>query len=264
MNLEKRFATLAGLLVLLGPMTPGASAVPSPGTYTGTTQQGRSFSLVVDASGHVRSWSVGFTCGATNGTTSVSTDCTPIGNSFSCGTASCIPYQAMSHITGTFGGSSVTGTFDLSQMPDAISSCCSLAGQTFSASLPGPPACAADADTMCLDDTSGDRRFRIEVAYQTAQAGGRSGNGQAVSLAAEGVTRGGLFWFFAADNPELLIKVLNGCALNQKYWVFFSAGTNVGVTIRVDDTTTGEYKVYTYSDGHPVPTVQDTTALPCS
>jgi hypothetical protein len=76
--------------------------------------------------------------------------------------------------------------------------------------------------------------------------------------------RAGLFWFFSSDNPELLIKVLNGCALNDRFWVFFSAGTDVGLTLTVTDTVTGHTFVRTNTDHHPVETVQATDALPCS
>jgi hypothetical protein len=30
----------------------------------------------------------------------------------------------------------------------------------------------------------------------------------------------GAFWFFAAANVELIVKVLDGCALNGAHWVF--------------------------------------------
>ena len=36
----------------------------------------------------------------------------------------------------------------------------------------------------------------------------------------------GLFYFFGASNLEMLIKVLNACGLNDRYWVFFAATTN--------------------------------------
>lgn len=123
--------------------------------------------------------------------------------------------------------------------------------------------CVANASTLCVDDQAGDRRFKVQAPFHTSQGGGRSGNGNPISLASLGVDRGGLFWFFSADNPELLIKVINGCALNSHYWVFLSAGTNVGLTITVTDTVTGQAWTRTNNDGTAVPTIQDTSALPC-
>ncbi len=126
-----------------------------------------------------------------------------------------------------------------------------------------PPACVANATTLCIDHQPGDRRFQVRLTYSTSQSGGLSGNGRAISLSSLGVSRGGLFWFFGADNPEMLVKILNGCSINNRFWVFFSAGTNVGFTLRVTDTVTGASKVYTNPDLTNAVPVQDTSALAC-
>ena len=123
--------------------------------------------------------------------------------------------------------------------------------------------CTASDTILCIDDVPGDRRFQVEIEYQTAQGGGLSGKGKAIPLASLGVARGGLFWFFNEDNPEIVVKVLNGCASNQKYWVFVSGGTNVGLTITVSDTVTGEVHSYFNRDLTPFAPVQDTSALSC-
>jgi len=124
--------------------------------------------------------------------------------------------------------------------------------------------CVPSGETLCLDDLPGDRRFRVRSSYMTVQAGGLSGNGQAIQLDPVGVNRGGVFWFFDSTNPELLIKVLNGCANNDHFWVFYSAGTNVGFTVAVVDTHTG----LTFTRGNPDLTpalpLQSLAALPCS
>ena len=126
-------------------------------------------------------------------------------------------------------------------------------------------ACVPTPTSLCLDDRPGDRRFKIEVAYQTAQNGGLVGAGNAVPLGNLGLARGGAFWFFSPDNPEMLVKVLNACAsTTPRYWVFFSAGTNVGLTVTVTDTATGHVKIYTNPDLHTAVPVSDTDALPCS
>ena len=31
----------------------------------------------------------------------------------------------------------------------------------------------------------------------------------------------------ALDNPELIVKVIDGCGYNNRAWVYYSAGTNV-------------------------------------
>lgn len=124
--------------------------------------------------------------------------------------------------------------------------------------------CVSNSTTLCIDDQQGDKRFQIRVTYATSEGGGLSGNGQAIPLTSLGVNRGGLFWFFGADNPEMLIKVLNGCASNNHFWVFFSAGTNVGFHVTVTDTKTGHTLDSVNPDLTEAPPVQDTSTLPCS
>ncbi len=123
--------------------------------------------------------------------------------------------------------------------------------------------CIPTNTILCIDDQSGDRRFRVQVAYQTAQSGGRSGNGQAIPLSSLGVSAGGIFWFFDPTNPEMLIKVIKGCAVNNHFWVFYSAGTNVGLTVTVTDTVTGHTATYTNPDLKAAPPVQDVNAFTC-
>jgi hypothetical protein len=55
--------------------------------------------------------------------------------------------------------------------------------------------------------------------------------------------------------------VLDGCALNGRWWVFAGGLTNVGVTLTVTDTQTGEFRTYTSPIGVPFAPLQDTTAF---
>jgi hypothetical protein len=124
-------------------------------------------------------------------------------------------------------------------------------------------ACTPNATTLCIDQNPGDGRFMIQVTYHTVQGGGLSGSGNAIALSSLGVTEGGLFWFFGASNPEMLIKVLDGCAVTQHFWVFYAATTNVGFTVTVTDTLTGHQAVYHNADLNAAPPKQDTSALAC-
>jgi len=126
---------------------------------------------------------------------------------------------------------------------------------------PGP--CVPGDTVLCIDDLPGDQRFKVEVEYSTTQGGGFSGNGHAIPLASLGVNRGGLFWFFNQDNPEILVKILDGCSDNGKRWVFVSGGTNVGLVITVRDTVTDEVHSYYNLDRKAFAPVQDTLALAC-
>jgi hypothetical protein len=125
-------------------------------------------------------------------------------------------------------------------------------------------ACVESATTLCIDDQPADRRGQVTVGFHTAQGGGLAGNGNAIPLAGLGVTQGGLFWFFDAGNPEMLIKLLDGCAVNQQFWVFYAATTNVGFTLDVVDTRTGRMKTYGNQDGTAPPPLQDTAAFSCA
>ena len=132
----------------------------------------------------------------------------------------------------------------------------------------GPTACIASDTVLCVDDHPGDGRFKVSASFQTAQDGGLSGKAQAIPLSQLGVVHGGLLWFFGADNPEMLLKILNGCTVNNHYWAFLSANTNVGFTVTVEDTLRNDSKTYTNADLTAAPPVQDTSALascgPCT
>jgi chitodextrinase len=110
--------------------------------------------------------------------------------------------------------------------------------------------CVPDATTLCLNKD----RFRVEAWWQTNEG---LGTGQAVALGGDT----GYFWFFNKDNVELIIKVLDGCALNSRYWVFAGGLTNVGVRIIVTDMATGLPKEYVNPIGKAFPPKQDTDAI---
>lgn len=62
-------------------------------------------------------------------------------------------------------------------------------------------------------------------------------------------TDSAIFYFFQPANFELLIKMVNGCSLNNRYWVFYAATTNVEFTIRVYDSFADETAIYDNSLG---------------
>ena len=99
--------------------------------------------------------------------------------------------------------------------------------------------CVPGANTMCLDDG----RFSVNVSWSDFQ--GNRGLGRAVQ-----VTRDtGAFWFFDDQNLELLVKVLDGTAVNGAHWVFYGALSDVGYEIGVTDTQTGEVRLYKNESG---------------
>ncbi len=128
----------------------------------------------------------------------------------------------------------------------------------------GGAPCVASSSVLCIDDKPGDKRFAVHTTVNTAEDGGLHGPAADIALASLGIDQGGIFWFFAANNPEMLIKVLNGCSLGGHYWVFFAALTNVGFSVTVTDTQTGNFKTYSNPDQTTAQPVQDTAALPCT
>ncbi len=112
----------------------------------------------------------------------------------------------------------------------------------------GGGSCAGDATTLCIDDAPGDGRFRITASFDTALGGGLAGDAAAVPLAPLGIGRGGILSFFDPRNPELLVKVLDGCGFNDRFWVFYAATTSAGFTLTVEDTVAGIERVFTNPD----------------
>lgn len=114
--------------------------------------------------------------------------------------------------------------------------------------------CVAAPGTLCL----GNGRYRLGMAWRDFQS--HTGIGTAVPLSEES----GLFWFFAPENVEALVKVLDGCALTGHHWVFAAATTNVEYTLTVTDTSTGAVATYRNPLGRSSPAVTDTMSpLPC-
>ena len=111
--------------------------------------------------------------------------------------------------------------------------------------------CVPDATTLCVN--SG--RFQVQVVWTTTDL--RSGAGQAVPLTGDT----GYFWFFSPNNVEMIVKVVDGRAVNSAFWVFAGGLTDVDVVITVRDTKTGASKVYRNVQGTPFQPIQDTSAF---
>jgi hypothetical protein len=111
--------------------------------------------------------------------------------------------------------------------------------------------CVANSTTLCLNNG----RFRVTATFATNQ--GQSGNGMAVPE----TTDTGMFWFFSANNIEAIIKVVNGCTLNSRYWVFAGGLTDVQVVLTVVDTSNGTTRTYTNPQSTAFAPIQDTAAF---
>jgi hypothetical protein len=94
--------------------------------------------------------------------------------------------------------------------------------------------CFPTATHLCLNGA----RFQVEADW--ALPGGIAGKGQAVPLTGDT----GAFWFFDNSNLELMIKVLDGRAVNGHFWVYYGALSDVEYQITVTDTVTGVREIY--------------------
>ena len=113
------------------------------------------------------------------------------------------------------------------------------------------PGCAAGPTALCFRN----RRFKAQINWTAPDS---MGAGQAVPGASN---TSGNFYFFDPENWEILVKVLDGCDINNHFWVFASAATDLQWDLTIEDTETGE--VFTASNplGQRSPAVTDTMAF---
>ncbi|HTR03434.1 MAG TPA: hypothetical protein VMN82_09595 [Thermoanaerobaculia bacterium] len=116
-----------------------------------------------------------------------------------------------------------------------------------------PGTCAPDDATLCL----GSGRFRVAARWRKPD--GSSGDGEAVPITGDT----GYFWFFGAENIEVVVKVLDACATGGHRWVFLGGLTNLEVSLTVTDTLSSAVRTYTNPPGTPFSPVEDTVAFAC-
>lgn len=115
----------------------------------------------------------------------------------------------------------------------------------------GGGTCTPSATTLCL------RGGRFRVTANWVIPSGAQGQGFAVPMTSDT----GYFWFFTAANVEVVVKVLDGCGFNQRYWVYAGGLTDLDVTLRVEDLARGAGVTYRNPQGQPFRTINDSSAL---
>ncbi|PYQ54908.1 MAG: hypothetical protein DMF53_28820, partial [Acidobacteria bacterium] len=110
--------------------------------------------------------------------------------------------------------------------------------------------CSPAPTALCLQGS----RFQAEVTWTAPGFG--SGAGQAVPLTEDT----GYFWFFGSSNVELVVKVLDGRAVNRHFWVFYGALSDVAYTLTITDLQTGAREVFTNPQGR-LASVSDVSAF---
>jgi len=114
------------------------------------------------------------------------------------------------------------------------------------------PHCVPGPTTLCLRDD----RFQVQATWEVPLLG----LGPAGAVPGSSSSSGNLY-FFNPENWELLVKVLDGCAQNDHFWVFAGAATNVGWELTVEDTESGETWTMTNPLGQRAPAIVDTRAF---
>jgi hypothetical protein len=110
--------------------------------------------------------------------------------------------------------------------------------------------CFEDETSVCLGG-----RFHVRASYRTTT--GESGAAHAAASAGDTA----LFWFFSPANVELAVKVLDGCPVNDRYWVYATGLTDVEVELEITDSWTGRVWARTNPLRTPFPPMQDVGAL---
>jgi hypothetical protein len=242
-------------LVFLCLASPLLAQAPAPGLWAGQTNGGKPISVMVGSNSQVTGWTVGYVC---NGASTQKSFSFPAGSCpiFSFGTFEC------GDVSGCFLGSSgfVNGSFlpqggnliGAGSVSDADHNPCCDVTFSFEATPPasGQPGCTPGNSNLCL----GSGRFKVEATWQTAANSGIAG---AVGLTSDT----GYFWFFSSTNVEAVVKVLDACSFNNRYWVFAGGLTDVRVDLKITDTKTGTIKTYSNPLGTKFAPIQDTNAL---
>lgn len=98
-------------------------------------------------------------------------------------------------------------------------------------------------------------RFLVEATFRTAQ--GQSGTAQPVQLTDDA----GYFFFTNPNNIEVVVKLINACTLNNRFWVFAAGLTNVELVLTATDTATSTLRTYTNPLNTSFQPIQDTGAF---
>jgi photosystem II stability/assembly factor-like uncharacterized protein len=109
--------------------------------------------------------------------------------------------------------------------------------------------CIAGMEALCLGG-----RFRVEIVRRDA-------SGPAPGRATGLTTDTGAFWFFTENNLEVVVKVVDGAAVNHRFWVFVGGLTDVEYDLQITDSVTGSLWRH-HNDAGTLRSVADTDAFP--
>ena len=116
---------------------------------------------------------------------------------------------------------------------------------------PGDPNCPSNR--ACLDNG-----FTVAIEYEDPNTGLWADAKRQSQLGPESA----VFYFFTPDNAEVLVKLLNGCTINQHWWLYSAPATDLRyrVTVRPPGQS-GTTRTWTTARGVPHRTPGFTTVL---
>jgi plastocyanin len=121
---------------------------------------------------------------------------------------------------------------------------------------------AAGGSTAPCDETRAvclnGGRFEATVQWRPSASRGDRGSKR---VALPEAPNTGLFASSPGEDPQILLHVLDRCAVNSHYWLDLAALTDVEFTVKVRDTQTGRTRVYVNPAGNTPAPVRDLEAF---
>lgn len=114
------------------------------------------------------------------------------------------------------------------------------------------PGCVPSDRTLCLVD----KRFRVQVTWTQSPVF----NLPAGIVELQG-DEGAVLHLTDADKPELMIRLLDGCSINNRFWFLYATDSTTEFTVRITDTRSGMEKTYHIPMNMPPGAITDMVAL---
>jgi len=103
-----------------------------------------------------------------------------------------------------------------------------------------PVHCSPDGITLCLGSKG---RFQASLFWAAPQ--GSVHQAQVLPLTVDA----GVFWFLSGDDPDVVVKVLDGTKANGHFWIFYAGLSDFRYQLVITDTETGTVRRYTNPQG---------------
>ena len=117
--------------------------------------------------------------------------------------------------------------------------------------------CDETRNALCLNGG----RFEATVQWRPSAAPAADTGRDSKRVMLPDTPNSGLFSLSPQDDLQLLVNVVDRCAVNGHYWLSFAAVTDVEFTVKVRDTQTGRTRVYFNPAGTTPAPVRDVDAF---